>query len=120
MTKHDMIAEFVENLSDADLCDLWNESATDGDLEYIEFVDDIDELWKPSDLLSYDLSSFDITDTYYVCDYCNSLVSYQWCRELIDDVYDLNDLIDLIDVYYNGWNTELLELVDSEEYKKAV
>ena len=122
MTKYDLIKEFVDDLHDDELYTLWGEYYDKGDIKFgeIELMDDLDELWKPSDLFRYDLEDFDIYDDYYVFDGVNALVSYSTCRELIDDCYDIDDLIDCINDDYDGYIDGLRDLLDSEEYRKAV
>lgn len=122
MTKYDLIKEFVENLSDNELFSLWCECASDGEVEYIEGMDSIDDLFKPTSILRLDLDAFDVRDEYFVDDGCNALISYGCVRDAIDDgfVGDLDDLIDWIDEDYDGWNDELIGLLNSEEYRKAV
>lgn len=122
MGKYDLLTEFVDNLTDDELFELWSEFASDGKLNYIEHIDSIDELFTPSQILSLDISDFDIYDTYFVDDGVNSLISYGTCREVIDDgfVGDLDDLIDCIDDDYDGYVDGLRDLLDSEEYRNAV
>ena len=122
MTKNDLIEEFVDSLADDELYELWSEFVNVGKLDYIELVDSIDDLFTPSQILSLDLSDFSIYDTYYVDDGVNALISYGTCREVIDDgfVGDWSDLVDCIDDEYDGYIDGLRELLDSEEYRKAV
>lgn len=119
MTKHDLLEEYIDNMSDDDLYGLWSECASEGKVDYIELTDSIDMIWTPSRILECDLDSFDIRDDYYICD-GYSLISYTWVRDAIDDLYELDNLIDwLLETDYDGWNDELKEFMNSEEYKEA-
>lgn len=119
MTKHDLLEDFIDNMTDDDLYSLWGECASEGVVDYIESTDDIDELWTPSRILECNLDEFNIRDRYYICDY-DTLISYDWMNEAIDDLDEMDNLIDwIIDGNYDGWDDELKEFLDSEEYKEA-
>lgn len=121
MTKHDLLEEYIDNMSDDDLYSLWNDCASEsGKVDYIELTDSIDEIWTPTKILECDLDDFNIRDEYYIIDNFDSLVSFDWVREAVDYMEQTDNLIDwLLETEYDGWNDELKEFMDSEEYKEA-
>lgn len=124
MTKYDLIKEFVDDLSEHDFFALWNDCASyTGMIDNIIPMEELDNLYTIKTFLEFDLSDFNIRDEYFINYNFDDIVSGDYPKELVEDCIpdEIDDFIEWImsgdyDVYVDG----LRELLDSEEYRKAV
>ena len=112
------VKSVLENLSDSELLDIWNEYCRQNGYDDCEILDMymFDEFYnglKPSEILNKVNSDFDINDDYFVCG-CYGCESFNMC-DVIDHIY-IDDLArHIVNNNETFDNAELEELIEEDE-----
>ena len=116
--KRALLIDYVDNMDGMDQYGLWNECAHERRIDPIYYFDCLDEDFKPSDVLKFDLSRFNYDYNFYVIDE-DYLISYEFFDEAMDDMGQKDELIDWLMEGYDGFYDELTDFMHSEEYLQA-